>query len=134
MAGICSFVFVIAILIGYLGIKEKLKKARDQSSVKSSSWTGGAFLPLGSTVVCTDVARTLTLRSLSVYVSQASERLPIPPTRRRSQRRRRSTSGLIRASLVGRCRSLEGRWSWTTDDKRVSLPSSRFCSRDRADF
>lgn len=47
MAGICSFVFVIAILIGYLGIKEKLKQARDQSSVKSGSWTGGAFSLLG---------------------------------------------------------------------------------------
>lgn len=69
MAGICSFVFVIAILIGYLGIKEKLKKARDQSSVKPSSWTGGAFPPLGSTVVCPHEARTLTLRSPSVYES-----------------------------------------------------------------
>lgn len=42
MAGVCSLLFVIALIIGYLGIKERLRKqARANQSTKPSNWTGG---------------------------------------------------------------------------------------------
>jgi hypothetical protein len=41
MASICSLLFVIALLVGYHGVKEKLARQREQSTMKPSSWTGG---------------------------------------------------------------------------------------------
>lgn len=48
MAGICSLLFVVAVLIGYFGIKEKLAKQRELSTMKPSTWSGCASVPSAS--------------------------------------------------------------------------------------
>lgn len=41
MASICSLLFVIALIVGYLGIKDRVRKqARANQSTKPSNWTG----------------------------------------------------------------------------------------------
>lgn len=42
MAGVCSFLFALALVIGYFGIRDKLRRARHHSAAtKPSAWSGG---------------------------------------------------------------------------------------------
>jgi hypothetical protein len=42
MASLCSLLFAVALVVGYLGVRDKLRRARTQSTTtKPTQWSGG---------------------------------------------------------------------------------------------
>lgn len=51
MASLCSLLFAIALIIGYFGVRDKIRRAREQlTTTKPSQWSGGNAVATTRTV------------------------------------------------------------------------------------